>query len=191
MQGVGGRTAQGRGAEVAQQVGLATRGAARGRDHRGTDALGTAVGAQTAGEQAVAVGHMHDVRLVDAGGGQAAAGQFGPVVQVAGGIAHHHGLAGGAAGGVQADDVVTRHGEKTEGIVIAQVLLFGEGQVLQIGQALDVAGLDTALVEAFAVERHIGIDTGAKVLQTAQLQGFDIFAGQRFLVDIENHGVSP
>lgn len=95
------------------------------------------------------------------------------------------------AGGVQADDVVTRHGEKTEGIVIAQVLLFGEGQVLQIGQALDVAGLDTALVEAFAVERHIGIDTGAKVLQTAQLQGFDIFAGQRFLVDIENHGVSP
>ena len=92
---------------------------------------------------------------------------------------------------MQADDVVTRHGEKTEGIVIAQVLLFGEGQVLQIGQALDVAGLDTALVEAFAVERHIGIDTGAKVLQTAQLQGFDIFAGQRFLVDIENHGVSP
>ena len=134
---------------------------------------------------------MHDVRLVDAGGGQAAAGQFGPVVQVAGGIAHHHGLAGGTAGGVQADDVVTRHGEQTEGIVIAQVLLFGEGQVLQIGQALDVAGFDTALVKAFAVKRHIGIDTGAKVLQTAQLQGFDIFAGQRFLVDIENHGVSP
>ena len=149
------------------------------------------MGAQAAGEQAVAVGHVHDVRLVDAGGGQAAAGQFGPVVQVAGGIAHHHGLAGGAAGGVQADDVVTGHGEQAEGVIVAQVLLFGEGQVLQIGQALDVAGFDAALVKAFAVEGHIGIDTGTKILQAAQLQGFDILAGQRFFLDVENHGISP
>ena len=134
---------------------------------------------------------MHDVGLIDAGGGQAAAGQFGPVVQVAGGIAHHHGLAGGAAGSVQADDVVTRHGEQAEGVIVAQILLLGEGQVLQIGQALDVAGFDAALVKAFTVEGHIGIDTGTKVLQTAQLQGFDILAGQRFFVDIENHGISP
>ena len=147
--------------------------------------------AQTAGKQAVAIGHLHDIVLADVGAVHGTCHELRPAVDIAAGITGHAGLAGGAAGGVQADDVVTRHGEQTEGIVIAQVLLFGEGQVLQIGQALDVAGLDTALVEAFAVEGHIGIDTGAKVLQTAQLQGFDIFAGQRFLVDIENHGVSP
>ena len=144
--------------------------------------------AQAAGEQAVAVGHVHDVRTVHPGRRKAARGQFGPVFQVAGRVAHHHRLARGAAGGVQAHDVFSGHGEQAVGIVVAHILLFGEGQEPQVRQGLDVRGGDSDLVEAFAVKGHIGVHAVAEIAQAAQLQRFQLLAGQGFLFDIEEHG---
>ena len=53
--------------------------------------------AQTACEKAVAIGHMHNVCAHHACGGQAAGHELGPGFNIALGIAHHYGLAGGSA----------------------------------------------------------------------------------------------
>ena len=110
--------------------------AAADRDHGAAQALGAVVGAEAAGEQAVAVGDVADVAGPAAGGADRAGHQVGPVVDVAARVADDGGLARGAAGGVDAHDLLARHGEQAERVGVAQVGLLAErepGQVLAGG----------------------------------------------------------
>src|SRR4030042_742260 len=66
-------------------------------------------------EQAVAVGVLDDVVGADPHGREGPAHDVGPHLHVGGGVGHDDGLAGGAAGGVQANDLIHAAGEQSEG----------------------------------------------------------------------------
>ena len=112
-----------------------------------------------------------------------------PVADVAPGVAGHRGLARGAAGGVQTDDVFPRHGEQSERIIVAHVLLFGKRQKFQVAQGLDVLGSNAYLFKAAAVKRHVGVHARALVLQAAQLKNLKLLTRQRFQIGLKHHRI--
>lgn len=57
------------------------------------------------------------------------------------GCGHHNGFARGAAGGVQAHNVILGDGKKSVRIVVAQILLFRKGQQLEVCSDLMLAGV--------------------------------------------------
>jgi hypothetical protein len=77
------------GAEVGDQLHLLVGIAAAHRHHRAAQPLGAVVGPQAAGEQAVAVGHVHDVAGAAAAGADRPGHQIGPGVDVGLGVADH------------------------------------------------------------------------------------------------------
>ncbi len=134
-QRIGRRRAQHARTEVHHQRHLALGAAAGDRHHRAAQALGAAVRAQAAGEQAVAVGVVHQVAAPHAGAGHRTRHQVGPAVQVAGRIADDGGLAGRARRGMHARERLDRPREEAEGVVVAQVGLDHEGQAPQVVEA--------------------------------------------------------
>ena len=180
VEGVGRGGHEHGGAEVAHDGHLAPGVAAGHRDDRGAEGLDAVVGAEAAGEQAVAVGVVHHVAAGDPGHHQAAGDDRGPQGDVRLGVADHGGLAGGARTGVHADDVVHGGGEQPEGVVVAQVVLGGVGQVAQVGEAADVHRLDPGRVHLRPVGGHPVVHPLHQQLQPAQLNGLQPLAGQGF-----------
>ena len=115
-------------AEVADQLDLPLAEAARHRHDRAAQPLGAVVGAEPAGEQAVAVGDVDHVARPRAGGADRARHQVGPGVDVARRVADHRRPAGRAARGVDAHALLARDREHAERIGVAQVVLGGEGK---------------------------------------------------------------
>ncbi len=139
--------------EVLQQQVLA-RGVPRGdRHHRHADALGAVVKPQAAGEQAVAVGHVQHVAGAGAGRDHDPGHHLAPHVEVAGRVADDGRLALRARGGVHAGQLAGGHGTEAEGIVLAQVALAHEGQVGELGQAIEPHVPQAAPVERHPVDR--------------------------------------
>ena len=107
------------GAEVFKQLDLAL-GAAAGHGNNGkAQAFAAIVEAQASGKEAIAVGIMQNVLGGYTGAAKAAGHKFGPVVEVALGVAHNGSLAGGAAGGVNAHDRVFGYGKHSKGVMVA------------------------------------------------------------------------
>jgi hypothetical protein len=112
----------------------------------------------------------------------------GPVVDVVLGVADHGRLAGGAAGGVQAGHLLARHGEHAEGVVVAQVLLGGEGELARSASVFRSSGArpDFAVdAIALAAEQGDGLAVGTAhgdVVNAgaARLRLLDGFGFQRF-----------
>ena len=181
--GVGGRTAQKRGTQVLHHQDLALSVAAgHGNDHR-PDAVRTLIRAKSAGEQAQAIGDLHDVILSGAGGGQRAGHHLAPNVDVVAGVSGHDGLARGAGGTLNAHDLALRRSQQVEGVIVPQVGLFHEGQVLQILEAADVLRLHPCGVHPRPVHGHIFIlplhgGSEALALQGRQLVAADTFHGR-------------
>ena len=150
--------------------------AAAERDDGAAQPLGAVVGAQAAGEQAVAVGDMHLVAGPAAGGVDGARHQLRPHVDVVPGVADHGRLAGGAAGGVHAHHLLARHGEHAERIGVAQVLLGGEGELRQVGEGFQVVRLYAGLVELAPVVGDVVVGMLERPAQAGQLQGGDFVA---------------
>ena len=147
------------------------------------------MGAEAAGEQAVAIGNLHNVIGGGSGRGQRAGGAFGPHFNIALGVPDHGGLAGGSAGGVDALDHFHRDGEQPVRVVVPHVLLQGEGKEFQIVQRLNVGRLDALFVETAAIEGNIGVNATAQVLKAIQLDFPNLFPWHRFLIYVENHTV--
>jgi hypothetical protein len=124
------------GLEVADQLHLLFGLAAAHRAPRCSPALGAVVRAQAAGEQAVAVGHVHHVAGAPARRADRARHQVGPAVDVAARVAHHGRLAGGARRGVHPHHLLARHGEHAERVVVAQVGLGGERELRQMSASV-------------------------------------------------------
>ncbi len=163
-------TGENRRAEVLHDHQLLAGVAAAHRDDRGPDALGTIVGAEPAGEKPVTVGVVDDVALVGAGCGEGTGHRFGPVFDVAPGVADHRRLAGRARGGVDAHDLLEGHGEEAVGVVVAHVLLEGKRQALQIVEALDLVGRDACPFKALPVKRNRGVNALHGLLQALKLE---------------------
>ena len=85
---------------------------------------------------------MDDILIRAAGGGESAGNALVPDIQVVAGIADDDLLARGAAGSVEPDNILHRHGEKAVGIGVAQVLLIAEGQLVQVVNGADVVRRD-------------------------------------------------
>ena len=143
---------------------------------------------EAAGEEAVAVRHVHEILRGDAARHEAAAAHPRPVLQVALRVAAHNSLARGAARSVQARDVFTRHGHEAQGITVAQILLGGKGQAADVIETPDIRGFDAEFVEALMIEGDIVVHPVRHVLQPLQLQGFKFFPGHTFHFDIVKHG---
>ena len=118
----------------------------------------------------------------DAGGAQRAGHEFGPVGQVLLGVADDGGPARGAGAGVHAGYFALRHGEHAERVLRAQVFLGGKREVAEVGQFAQVGGVDAGVVELALVQRHAVVGVGEGVLQAAELEGFELVAGDGFLV---------
>ena len=142
-------------------------------------AFGAVVRAQSAGEQAVAVGVLHDVAVMQTAGGEAAHHHRGPHLQVLLRVSDDDGLAGGAAGGVQAHDLLHRAGEQPEGIGVAQIGLHGEGQQRNVVERADVFGHHPAFVQARAEERHVVVGARDDLAQAAELQRGQLRGGRK------------
>ncbi|MCY1260404.1 hypothetical protein D9M70_86500 [compost metagenome] len=139
------------------------------RDHRTAQAFGAVVRAEAAGEQAVAVGNVHFVATMATSGADRARNHVGPGVDVVLGVADHGRFAGGAAGRVQAHDVVHRHGKHAVGVVVPQVGLGGEREFRQVVQGLDVVRVHAQRIEALTVQRHVVVGVVQAPAQALQL----------------------
>ena len=135
---------------------------------------------QPAGEQTVAIGHMNHVARLAARSANGARHQIGPDVDVFLGVAHHRGLARGAAGGMDARDLLTRYGKQTKRVVVAQVLLGGEGELGNISQRFQVRRVHAFGVKGFAVMRHVVIGVLHRPAQALQLQRFNFITAGGF-----------
>ena len=120
--------------EIDDQLHLPLGHAARHRDDGEDQSLRAVVRAEAAGEQAVAVAHVHQVTRHRAGRADAARHHGGPGVYVLLRVAHHRRLAGRAGGGIHPRHLLARHREHAEGIVVAQFLLGRKRQPRQIGE---------------------------------------------------------
>ena len=167
---IAGRAADGRDAEILHHHQLALGVAAGNRDDRRAQRLGAVMRAQSAGEQAVAVGVLDDVALVQPAGGEAAQHDVRPDLHILLRVGHHDGLAGGAAGGVQPHDLLHRAGEQAEGIGVAQVGLHGEGQLGDVVQRPHVLRRQAALVHALAEQGDVVVGALDDGLEPLQLQ---------------------
>jgi hypothetical protein len=158
--GVGRGAADGGAAEVPQNLDLA-RGVASGYGHDGSpDGLRAGMGAQAAGKQAVAVGDVHDIPVPRAAGDEGAGHAVGPDLQVVVGVPQNLLLARGAGGRLDAHDAVHGHGEQAEGIVVGELGLVCEGQLRDILDGFDVAGLDAGFLIFFMIMGNVFIHVG-------------------------------
>ena len=114
VQEVARRATDGGDAEVLHDHDLPVGVAAGGRNHGRPQPLAAVMEPQAAGEQPVAVGVLQDVAFVQAEGNQGPLNDFGPDVDVVAVVGDDDRLAGRAAGGVQADDLVHGTGEEAE-----------------------------------------------------------------------------
>ncbi len=153
-QQVGGRRRDDVRAEVGDQPGLALGEAAGDRDDGAAQRLGAVVEAEAAGEQAVAIGVVQLVGRPAAGGADRARHDRRPHRDVGPAVAHHRRPAGRAARRMDAHDLVHRHGEHAEGIVLPEILLGREGQPGKVVEAGQVAGSEAGGGERPAVMRH-------------------------------------
>ena len=78
-------------------------------------------------------------------------------------------------------DLVLRHGEHAEGVLEAQVLLGGEGELAEVGELTQVRRVDAGLVELALVQGDAVIGVGHRVLQAAELEGLELVAGDGLL----------
>ncbi len=166
------------GREVADQLHLLFRLAARHRDHRAPRRLRAVVRTESAREQPVAVGDVHRHAAPPARRPNRARDQIAPGGDVVARIADHRGFAGGAGGGVNARHLVPGHGEKAEGIGVAQVRLGGERKASQIRERAQLAGMHAGRVELAGIAGVVRIGVMQRRAQTFELQGLDLIAAR-------------
>ncbi len=180
-QQVGGRGEDGARLEVGDQLHLLLRLPAGHRDHGRPDALGAVVGAEAAGEQAVAVRVVHAVTGADAAGAEAAGDEGGPRGQVVVGVADHGGLAGGAGGGVDAAQLGARGGERAERVALPQELLVRVRELGEVPELREVRGVDAVRVEVLPIRGHVLVGVVQGPAEAFELERLDLVPAHRLL----------
>src|SRR5215208_7097583 len=111
--------------------------------------------AKASGEQAIAVGVVHDIAWSGAGAGERARHEVGPGFDVGLGVADDRRLSGRAGRGVYAQQFFTWYSKHSERIVVAQVGLLGERKAREIGQDSEVGRFHAGGVECLAEMRNV------------------------------------
>src|SRR5439155_24790491 len=75
-------------------------------------------------------------------------------------------------------DLLERHGKHSEGIVVAQLLLGRERQPRQIGERLQVVGMESGFLEHGVVMRHVVVGVPQRPLQAFELQRLQLVAAR-------------
>ena len=127
-------------------------------DHR-SQLLCAVMGAQSAGEQAVAVTHQDDVLSGHAGHRHAARHTLGPDIHITPRVGADLGFAGGAARRMDPDDLGARHRQKSQRISGRQILIGHERQLLDVLDPADIAGFQSDRLHLPAVVLHIVVHT--------------------------------
>ena len=120
-------------------------------DRHGAELFAAALEAHAGRPQAVAHGHLDPVFRRYAGELEAAGHLIVEHVDVPGGIGQDFALAGRAARGVDAHDVLIGHAAEREGVAPAQILGVDGRQPGQIVERADVVGADAGLFENLPV----------------------------------------
>ena len=161
------------------------------RDHHGADLLRAVMRAQSPGEKSVAVADEYDVIPRDAGHRHAAGHTFRPDIDVPSGVGADLGLARGAAGRVDPHDLRTRHGQKSQRIGLVQILIGGEGKLLDILDPLDIGGLQSHLLHLLAIVLHVVIDAVHQLAEPRALQRLDILPRHALFCFVPDHFRDP
>ncbi len=154
-QGHGGRGAEAGSAHVGQELEVHFQIARSHRDGEHAEKLAAELEARPRCPESVAHGHLHAVGRGKSGQFIAARHLEAEGLDVAPGIGEDLALAGGAAGGVDARDLLLGHAEQGQRIAPAQVFHIREREAAQVVQAADVAGSHAAGVEQGAVLRRV------------------------------------
>ena len=91
---------------------------------------------------------------------------------------------------MNADNLALRGCLQAKRIVVAQVLLRGEGQLMDVFNGLDVVRADVQLLKFVAVERHIVIDILHDFVKPFTLKSAHFVAAHAFFVRIPNHFIA-
>ena len=169
VQEVARRTADDGDAKVLHQHYLLLGVAGACRQHGASKLLRAVVRAEPAGEEAVAVGYLHDVVLSNPVHRHAARNAVGPDCDVFGGLRDAYRLASGPGRAVEAVYLRHRRGGESERIFVAQVGLLHEGELRKVGERHEVARLDALLVAAAAEQRYVLVFVRYQVLQLRKL----------------------
>src|SRR6516164_2893575 len=112
---------------------------------------------------------MHAHAGAATAGADAARDQIGPDVEVVAGIADHRRFTGGPRRGMKAQDLLARHGEHAEWIIVAQILLGRERKFGKVLERTEITGVHARGIEFVAVCRHIVIDARNRRLDARSL----------------------
>ena len=145
------------------------------------------MGTQSAGEQAIAVGHLKDVGLACSVCCEGTGEALGPCRKVLAGVPHHGRLARCPGGGVDAYDLAHRHGTEAERIIVAQVIFGGKGELDDVVDAVDVVRGDAQLLHLLAIERGVMVDTLHGLFEADALDLAKAFAIHALNAFIPNH----
>ena len=168
------------GLEVVDQPDLFFGLAAGHRDHNTAQLFRPVMRAQAAGEQAIAIGDMRLMAGPPARGVDGARHDVRPGCNIFPGIADHRRLAGGARRGVHPHHLFHRHGERTERIIPAQILLAGEGKSGQIAEGAEIFWMRPVRL-AFGLEiRHVFIGVPQRPFHALGLQRRDLVTAGGF-----------
>ena len=77
---------------------------------------------------------------------------------------------------MQAQQLIARHREHAERIVVAQIGLHREGKAREIGERLEIARLDAGGVEFLLVMRNLVVGALERGLQAGELQCLELVA---------------
>ena len=184
-QRVGRRRAQDIGTQVHDQGDLAFGRTTRHRHHRRTQALGAVMRAQAPGKQTIAVGIVNDVTTACAGRMHGARHQARPVFDIGLGVANDRGLAGGAAGCMDACHIFQGTREHAKGIGVAQIGLVSEGNAPQIVGRAHLFRNNPGLIEAPSVQFHVIVGIAQRCPEAIKLQVLQRVARHGFGCGVE------
>ena len=125
---------------------------------------------EPAGKKAVSVGVVKNVARPRSHAGERTGHQIRPQVEVRARIADDGGFAGGARGGVQAQQLLPGYGEQPEGKIVAQVGLRREWQARDVTQRLHLLGSHPGGIELTADMCNPGMSALDRLLEPMKLQ---------------------
>ncbi len=166
--------------EIADQLRLLLRLAAGHRDHRRSQTLGTVVRPQPAGEEPVTVSDVNFILRAAPGGAQGTGDDIGPVVDIILGIPHHGRLSGGARRGMDAYHLFHWHRKGIKRVVVAQILLGGAREFLQVRQLGEIVRVNARGIKLAFVHRNVVVGVVQRPLQARGLQRLQFINGRGF-----------
>ena len=184
----GGGGAQAGGTHVLKQLEVDLHVARPHRQGHGPEMLAAQLEAGPGRPQAVAHGDLHPVQGGQAGQLVAASEHLLPGVDVALGVGQYLALAGGAGRGVDAHHLGLGHGQKRQGIALAQILDGGQRQPGEVVQGQVLAGLVAGLGQALPVDRAAGKGVAAGPVEAGGLDVGDGLGGKIGQKTVCRHG---